>query len=314
MITEKDSVQINTTLNNVLLYKLSETTENLTKVFDFLYEHESECMFLIGNLESFGPSQTDHPNSGDFYIIESNSSIICVFCLCKSGIFLIYSDSNQTPNNILSKISEKIILEKWNLTGLIGEESISSRFFLILSETLMKSQNLSIILKNKTRNILLDLKNLEINTKIILNPNHSIRNLHLADFTSWNQLITDFSLEIGIQVYPIESQLKVFEDLVSKNHIWGYFVGDELVSTVRLNSVSKTGGSIGGVFTQPRFRRQGLAKFLIQKLISDCGLGLKFKHLSLFTEVINYPAINLYKSLDFIEIGFYEMDFFSIPF
>ena len=314
MTTEKNSIQINSKTNDVQLYKLNDTIESLSKVVDFLYEKESECMFLIGNLESFGPSQTDHPNSGDFYFIESDFSLFCVFCICRSGIMLIYSDSNQTPDEVLILISEKIIREKLNLTGLIGEESICSRYYLILSENLLKSKNLSMILKNKTRNILFDLKNLEINTKIILNPNHSILNLHLADFASWNQLITDFSLEIGIEVYPVESQLKLFEDLTSKNHIWGYFVGDSLASTVRLNSVTKTGGSIGGVYTDPRFRRQGLAKVLIQQLISDCGSLMGFKHLSLFTEVTNYPAISLYRSLEFKQIGFFEMDFFSITY
>jgi predicted GNAT family acetyltransferase len=56
-----------------------------------------------------------------------------------------------------------------------------------------------------------------------------------------------------------------------------------------------------GVWTHPKYRRHGLSRELLREV---CGhLGRKGKTVTLFVNDFNRPAIGLYESLGFQQIG-----------
>jgi len=86
--------------------------------------------------------------------------------------------------------------------------------------------------------------------------------------------------------------------LVKEGRVYGSFTKEnELASLAFIQDESINVALIGGVYTKPRFRRQGYAKSCLSKLIND--LLLKHKIVGLTVSVNNLPAVNLYKSLGF---------------
>jgi ribosomal protein S18 acetylase RimI-like enzyme len=314
MTSDECESTIPSTLNSSLTIKLlSENPEKIPKVLEFLYQNEKECMYLIGNLETYGPSKGDQINSGDFFFSYSSDPNIlsCVYSLCNSGVLLIYGDHQKITESNLVQIIESLLQENDKISGLIGEEEICTKFFKCFGRYL-SLKNTEIAIKSDFKNILLELNDLHSRSVPVLGHQDHIRHLTPDDFSSWNSLITEFSNETKVKVNPLEAQMKIFQELIEKRHVWGYFIENDLVSTVRLNSVTLTGGSIGGVFTLPSHRKKGLARNLIEKMIKDSSECLNLQHLSLFTEESNDPALNLYKSLGFRFRGFYRMCFFEI--
>ena len=63
---------------------------------------------------------------------------------------------------------------------------------------------------------------------------------------------------------------------------------------------------LGRLIVNPDFRRQGIAKILVEKLSVKAQQALKLSALSLFVYQDNTAAITLYKKLGFIETSYPE--------
>ena len=91
------------------------------------------------------------------------------------------------------------------------------------------------------------------------------------------------------------------------NVMFGSFIESELVATAAVGYTSKFPSSrhkmiMWGVFTSPRYRRQGLSRQLVESAVQHAfsnGVG----RINLQVYVPNEPAIALYKSIGFVEYG-----------
>jgi ribosomal protein S18 acetylase RimI-like enzyme len=93
----------------------------------------------------------------------------------------------------------------------------------------------------------------------------------------------------------------MFQDSLTKNHIFGVFVHDVLVAGggfyALTASKTKHRGVVWGVYTQPAYRGKGYARLLLKEIIADAKKHVSQLHLSCITT--NAPAITLYKQLGF---------------
>lgn len=74
-------------------------------------------------------------------------------------------------------------------------------------------------------------------------------------------------------------------------------INGEVIARVATNAHGFTGDQIGGVYTDPRYRGRGVARWLMTELLAR--LAREHRGASLFVKANNEIAINLYRNLGF---------------
>ena len=91
------------------------------------------------------------------------------------------------------------------------------------------------------------------------------------------------------------------------NAMFGSFADGELVATAAVGYTSKFPSSrhkmvMWGVFTSPRYRRQGLSRQVVEAALQH-AFSNGVRRINLQVYVPNEPALGLYKSFGFVEYG-----------
>ncbi len=98
-------------------------------------------------------------------------------------------------------------------------------------------------------------------------------------------------------------------DKCKKKIIWGYFIKDQLVSIADLNAKASDIGQLGGVYTDPNFRKKGYSKAVIHNLLLDIKKIHNIRKLVIFTGENNLPAQKLYESIGVNQVGYFVLLF-----
>lgn len=262
-----------------------------------LKKHQATSLFLLSNLKEYGPKQTEALFSGDYQCLVKQNKVIGVFVLTRSGRLLIQTDgefdySNLIIDNLLPKIKE--------ITCLVGAWELITPLW----QTLLK--RFSTLKTSACKKEILyqcDLKNLDqipINSKV--------KFLTKDDYFFWNKLNTAFCKELNSILYSNELERKqLYLQQSSNKHWWGLFVNKQLTVIAAYNAKFEDWAQIGGVYTLPQARGQGLAKQLMQQIMLDSKNIHKVKTLVLFTDVTNYIAQKVYQALGFTPIGYFGL-------
>lgn len=103
--------------------------------------------------------------------------------------------------------------------------------------------------------------------------------------------ITDFKL------------LELFSKYIYINdpflNCYGYYIGDDLVSII-LFSIQYDRAELNYIWTDEKYRNQGIATKLINKMFCDCR---DLNNITLEVDIKNIEAINLYRKFGFIDIS-----------
>ncbi|MBR0030770.1 MAG: GNAT family N-acetyltransferase [Treponema sp.] len=95
---------------------------------------------------------------------------------------------------------------------------------------------------------------------------------------------------------------------LSRNALFVALSGRKIVGKAALNAVGENYVQIGGVYTVPEFRKKGIAKSLVQKIISEkTSSG---KKIVLFAKKKNLPAQKLYESCGFERFGEFRICYY----
>lgn len=141
-----------------------------------------------------------------------------------------------------------------------------------------------------------------------LNPN--VRILTAGDYNQWKPLRLDYLQEEGFPNDLNDEQLlEIFLDKCKGRIIWGYFLMDRLVSIADLNAKASDLGQLGGVYTDPIFRKKGYSKAVIHKLLSDIKEIHNIRKLIIFTGENNLSAQKLYQSIGVKQVGHFALLF-----
>lgn len=79
-------------------------------------------------------------------------------------------------------------------------------------------------------------------------------------------------------------------------------VSGKVIATLEFKAQTKVEAEIYDIFVDPSFRRRGIARKLINKMLDNIK-ELSIPYVFLEVAIDNRPAINLYKSFGFIEVG-----------
>ena len=270
----------------------------LAKAFDYLNLHAEHSMFLLQNLDTFGPKKIENHNSGNFYIVLNEDEVIGVFVLARRGNLLFTLEKEVIETDILNHLHETEDIE---ITGVLGENSRAEIFWKII-----KSNNAPLVDSFTSNEILhsMDLEGSDYTdiSETMIYP--------LDQFSTYAEFSKSFYLEQGLDdISSKEQRLKVFEQKVSDGHIWCCRDKEEIVSMCSLNAKYKNIAQVGGVFTPKRYRSKGFSKLCMKKLIYDCKIKLSLKTIILFTGIENIPAQKVYEGIGFKKIGNYGMYF-----
>jgi predicted GNAT family acetyltransferase len=102
---------------------------------------------------------------------------------------------------------------------------------------------------------------------------------------------------------------KGLEQLVKGGMILAAEMDGRLVGKININAVSFTRLQIGGVFVDPAYRGQGIAKMMTSEIIKLLlPLG---KNFSLFVKKINTAAVKAYTKTGFTKFADYRINYYA---
>ncbi len=276
------------------------TDENLAEVRAFLERYRETALFLISNLEAHGPNLSEELNSGNFKCVKGPEGLQGVFCLTRRGNLLAQAEGDDT-DEILTGCEEEEIL----IGGVLGEWETAQSLW---EEVLNRDPSLQTTYQSKELLLRLPLSSQPRGP--LLPGGILVRSLEPGDFEAWDHLYQAYVAEEGLSLDGTpEQRREQFEAEAAKGYVWGLFSDDLLLSIAHYNARCGTTAQLGGVFTQPLYRRRGLSRAVLKTLIVDSVKRHSIDLLILFTGENNRGAGKLYKSFGFEPIGSYGLFF-----
>lgn len=257
------------------------------ELLPFLLAHPQYTLFLLDNLEQHGPKVTNHPNSGNFYLLRQFNQDVALFSLTNRGILLLHS--TLAPNTLLPYLTKSLAQESTPLRGMIGAWELCSSLWDHLVQSHSKT----------SKEVLYEIPLISPSS-----PHTQVRLLQPDDFPLWLPMHQAFLGELGFPDQLTSDQRRVeFFQLTTKKQIWGRFEEGALLSIARLNAKAHSFGQIGGVYTAPTHRRQGHSLAVLETLLYDAKALHKLSKLIVYTAEKNTSANRLYKSLGALPCG-----------
>ena len=286
------------------------TDSDLEGVRAFLEAHADTSLFLLSTLAALGPRVGQHPNSGNFWLAEEAGQIVAVFCVTRRGNLLVQAGARV---ELASEILAAAATEPVEVRGVVGEWPTAHALWRLLSADpgFEPTHNLKDVVYRLTLQeqpapggSAPPSPGLVRNGRTI-----TIRALGAHDFSQWERLNTAYFAELNLPVTAtLEERRADFTVRIRSGLWWGAFVdGRELISIAALNTTYGSLAEVGGVYTRPKDRNQGLAGAVMAFLILDSSKRLGFERLVLFTAEDNAPARRLYESLGFSSAGYFGL-------
>jgi len=275
------------------------TDSDLEAVRAFLEAHVDTSLFLLSNLTAHGLRLGEHPNSGNFQLVEEAGLIAAVFCLTRRGNLLIQAGGR-------SDLAEQIFYacgrESVGICGIAGEWPTAQALWELLRADPGFEPTCSL------KDVLYELR-LDDGASSAPVPDRdsavTVRALEEHDFLQWEPLNAAYFAELHLPTHATLEQRRTDYLVRARSGLWwgAFETGANLSSIASLNATYTTVGQVGGVYTRPDSRRAGLGKAVMRRLILDCRQRLGFERLILFTGEDNHAARRLYESLGFTPAG-----------
>jgi predicted GNAT family acetyltransferase len=270
------------------------TDSDLQRVRAFLESHVDTSLFLLSTLAALGPRLGSHVNSGNFRLIEEGGRVAAVFCLTRRGNLLVQAGGRT---DLAEQIFEECEAEPLEVRGIVGEWPAAEALWKLLRADprfepthALKDVLYRMMLRDTIRPV---------------DESLHVRALHADDFAQWEQLNSAYFCELSLPLHAtLEQRRTDFMVRIRSGLWWGAFDDCyDLVSIAAINATYGSMGQVGGVYTRPEARKQGLAKAVMRLLIQDCRKRLRFAKLILFTGEDNTAARRLYEALGFEAAG-----------
>lgn len=260
--------------------------------------HRETSLFLLGNLDEYGPVLTDHLNSGTYKVVLEGEAVVAVFVLTRRGNLLVQSDRRA---DYAAPIAAACAEEPVALGGLIGDWAVIEPLWRSLEGAappfVTTYHNRDILYRRATRP-----------EDVVAVP--GVRLLTPADFAEWEPLNRAFTVDEGLPVQGTLEQRRVaFSDKAEQARWWGYFQDGRLASMATMGIVVDGVGQVGGVYTPPEFRRRGYSGAVMRQLLAAAAGPMGLHTVVLFTGEQNVQAKAMYEALGFARIGHFALIF-----
>ena len=114
---------------------------------------------------------------------------------------------------------------------------------------------------------------------------------------------------VGNQELPSYFVRANLEVLLKEEIVYIAVLNGTPIAKANTNAESIEYFQIGGVYTVPKYRRCGIASYLLQNMFLH--LHKKKKHIALFVKKENNIAINMYKKIGLIEAGNFRISYYK---
>src|SRR5579872_6580024 len=94
------------------------TDSDLERVRVFLEGRLDTSLFLLSTLAALGPRAAEHPNSGNFWVLEDAAQVLAVFCLTRRGVLLVQADGRA---DVAADVLEACRTEAIDVRGVVGD-------------------------------------------------------------------------------------------------------------------------------------------------------------------------------------------------
>jgi ribosomal protein S18 acetylase RimI-like enzyme len=265
-----------------------------------LRRHKETSLFLLGNLEIFGPSLGESLNSGNYKCLVDGDAVRAVFALARRGNLLAQTDrAGDYSDAILDACAEEPIA----IAGFVGDWPIHEA---LARRHVARTPTFEMTVT--ARDLLFVRPLTAADGDAPADP--TVRFLTPDDFAQWDAGTCAFLTESGLPVQgSVDERRADFERKVAQRHWWGTWEDGTLVSMAAFNTCVDGTGQIGGVYTVPEARRRGLSKRIMETLIADSVRVHHLESLVLFTNEDNVPAQSMYRGLGFTEVGTFALIF-----
>ena len=272
-------------------------TNDLERVRSFLEAHLDTSLFLLSNLAVFGPRLTDHPNSGNYKLMEEAGRIIAVFCVTRRGNLLVQAAGSV---ELADSILESCESEPIEVCGVAGEWPTAAAIW----ELLRADPRFEPAVRSKDVLYRLPLTGGGEPAPMKLPSGVVVRALDTSDYAQWERLNTAYCAELNLPLPVIDDAHAVeFASKTRAKWWWGTFVGSQLAAIAGLNAAYGVVGQVGGVYARPADRKKGLARAAMELLIEESREHHRFEKLILFTGEESHNPRRLYDSLGFVVAG-----------
>jgi predicted GNAT family acetyltransferase len=275
--------------------------ETLAGATEFLERHAETSLFLLSNIRAFGPRIGESLYSANLKGLRCGHEWRGVFCVTRGGTVLA-----QTAGEIGSavQILQSCRTEAIPIRGVVGEWQITSAIW----DLLVTSGEIQPGFVSKEISYRLDLRT--------ANPPPSsgvVRMLTPDDYDQWERLEMAYLRETGIPEQGTREQYKsAFVRSTRLGHWWGAFEGERLIALAAIIALHGSLAQVGGVYTVPERRGEGLALAAMSTLVNDSRDAHHLEQLFLFTGEENVAARRLYESLGFERFGHFGLFFGAI--
>lgn len=269
------------------------------QAYALLNKYRETSMFLLSNIKAYGTKLTKDTYSGDFKLLVKAGEVVGVFVLTKIGNLLIQTDRARDHSSI---IIDECLKGALSLKGVVGELELAKPLWDCAKKHL---PNLHEKFNKKEILFQIDLNNLSDRRS-----QHEVRYLQSSDYQVWSLLNKGYLQEGNLDQREDEvARYNRFLKDVENSYWYGLFIDGQLISIACCVSNIDDIGWIGGVYTNPKMRNQGLAKELIYNLLLDGRVNKNLSKDILFTGENNYVAIRIYEGLGFKRIGYFGLFF-----
>ncbi len=278
---------------------LDVTEADLPPVRAFLEARIDTSLFLLSNLRAFGPRMGVSPYSGDFRALVDREGIRAVWCITRGGSVVVQADGQASHAPIVAR---DVAARGTEVRGVLGDWPAAEELWRLLcaSHGLAPTQ--------ESREVLYRLT-LPFDGGVDGPEAPDVRTLTAGDYPAWDALASAFLREQSLPVGTPEGRKVGFTQSAINGHWWGVWEADQLVSIASFNAFYRPAGQVGGVYTVPERRRQGLSRAVMRTLLRDATEIHQLTRVILFTGERALPARALYESLGFAAIGAFGLYF-----
>ena len=232
--------------------------------------------------------------------MELDGEVRGVFALSKRGNILAHIDLELLDATICERILDCLLSQTAPIKGILGNwEAINAISTVIVYNGIWQQAS------RNMKEISFTLEDLTEQKR-----DDHVRYLELRDYPRWRKFRLEYLLECGLSQDLSEAQLEEsFRQAINDKKHWGYFIDDSMVSTCTINAHFQDISQVGGVYTSPLYRSQGIAKKLVSHQLCDLYNERQIKRSALFTNKENITAQKVYEKLGFVKAGLYGMIF-----
>lgn len=284
-----------------MIYAINITKKNISKAINFCLSYEEYSVNLISFLRQ--EEKRFFNNFKESKLFYSDEKIIGVASINTHNFFIycfIFCNEEVC----------KLVASTFNFNStyaIMGEASFQKQLLIFLEKTL----------NIKVKTIIPYVLMIKLKEEAIIHSNALMNNVKILK-ASWNDANSLLDLQVGYESeevcqgkseFPKAISLMNLENILKDEILYFARVDNLCVSKANTNARGVNYAQIGGVYTLPQYRKQGIASCVLTSLIEHINKK-ENKNVSLFVKTNNTKAIEMYKRLGLKERGKFSISYF----